>query len=215
MDALALTAYSLGVAVAFGGRSWLQRRRTGSAGFNGFSGAPWSLERAAGVLFAAAVVAGLLAPALAVTGVLGTLALLDGTGTRVAGLGLVLAGFTGTVASQAAMGNSWRIGVDEAERTDLVTSGLFARVRNPIFTAMLTAQAGLALAVPNALSLAALAALLLAVQVQVRRVEEPYLLRTHGGAYRAYAARTGRFLPGLGRLRAAGREAAHAGTTAG
>jgi protein-S-isoprenylcysteine O-methyltransferase Ste14 len=39
------------------------------------------------------------------------------------------------------------------------------------------------------------------VQVQVRLVEEPYLLRVHGDAYRAYAARTGRFVPGVGRLR--------------
>ncbi|MBB4934751.1 protein-S-isoprenylcysteine O-methyltransferase Ste14 [Lipingzhangella halophila] len=47
---------------------------------------------------------------------------------------------------------------------------------------------------------AALAALIAAVQLQVRTIEEPYLLRTHGHAYRTYAVRTGRFLPGLGRL---------------
>lgn len=37
--------------------------------------------------------------------------------------------------------------------------------------------------------------------LQVRLVEEPYLLRTHGEVYRDWAARTGRFLPGVGRLR--------------
>ena len=31
--------------------------------------------------------------------------------------------------------------------------------------------------------------------------EEAYLLRTHGDAYRAYARRVGRFLPGVGKLR--------------
>lgn len=36
--------------------------------------------------------------------------------------------------------------------------------------------------------------------MQVRLVEEPYLLRAHGHDHRAYAARTGRFLPGVGRL---------------
>ncbi len=30
--------------------------------------------------------------------------------------------------------------------------------------------------------------------------EEAYLLRTHEGAYRDYARRVGRFLPGVGRL---------------
>lgn len=38
-------------------------------------------------------------------------------------------------------------------------------------------------------------------QIQVRRVEEPYLARVHGVAYETYAGRTGRFLPGIGRLR--------------
>ena len=49
---------------------------------------------------------------------------------------------------------------------------------------------------------AAAAALLLVVgiQLQVRLVEEPYLSRVHGVRYQAYAARAGRFLPGLGRL---------------
>ena len=44
-------------------------------------------------------------------------------------------------------------------------------------------------------------AFLLALEIQVRLVEEPYLLAIHGEAYRAYAAVTGRFVPGVGRLR--------------
>jgi protein-S-isoprenylcysteine O-methyltransferase Ste14 len=47
---------------------------------------------------------------------------------------------------------------------------------------------------------AAVAVLLVSIQVQVRAVEEPYLLRVHGPAYADYAARVGRFLPGVGRL---------------
>ena len=34
-----------------------------------------------------------------------------------------------------------------------------------------------------------------------RLVEEPYLHRVHGTAYDRYAARTGRFLPWIGRQR--------------
>ncbi len=66
-------------------------------------------------------------------------------------------------------------------------------------SALVMAQAGLTLAVPTAVSAAALGCLLVAVQLQVRAVEEPYLHRVHGTAYCAYAARTGRFLPRLGR----------------
>jgi protein-S-isoprenylcysteine O-methyltransferase Ste14 len=112
-------------------------------------------------------------------------------------------GFFGVLAAQAGMGASWRVGVDATERTELVTTGAFAVVRNPIFTAMLTTMAGLALLVPTAVSATALLCLLVAVELQVRLVEEPYLLRTHRQAYDSYAAATGRFVPGLGRLRRA------------
>ena len=74
----------------------------------------------------------------------------------VPGLVLLVLGTTATLTARTRIGASWRIGVDDAERTDLVTTGVFALVRNPIFTAMAAAQAGLALAVPTAVSLAAL-----------------------------------------------------------
>ncbi len=77
-------------------------------------------------------------------------------------------------------------------------------MRKPIFTAMVTAQAGIVLVVPTWVSAAALAALVAAVELQVRSAEEPHLLRVHGAAYVDYAARTGRFVPGIGRLARAG-----------
>ena len=100
------------------------------------------------------------------------------------------------------MGASWRIGVDPDERTGLVTHGLFALVRNPIFTAMLVTALGLTLMVGNAISLTGLAALFAALEVQVRLVEEPYLLTVHGPDYERYSTTAGRFLPGLGRSQA-------------
>jgi protein-S-isoprenylcysteine O-methyltransferase Ste14 len=117
-------------------------------------------------------------------------------------LGTLLAalGIAGTLHAQLAMGSSWRVGVDPSERTALRTEGPFRLVRNPIFSWMMLAAAGLALLVPNLASLGALAALVTAIELQVRLVEEPYLLRTHGEAYASWAQRTGRFVPGLGRL---------------
>jgi protein-S-isoprenylcysteine O-methyltransferase Ste14 len=99
-----------------------------------------------------------------------------------------------------AMGASWRIGVDESERTSLVTDGPFAVVRNPIFSAMLPTSLGLALMVPNWVAFVGVVALFLALELQVRVVEEPYLQRVHGHAYTEYADRVGRFIPGLGKL---------------
>jgi protein-S-isoprenylcysteine O-methyltransferase Ste14 len=40
-----------------------------------------------------------------------------------------------------------------------------------------------------------------ALELLVRRVEEPYLLGKHGAAYRTYTASIGRFIPGVGLIR--------------
>jgi protein-S-isoprenylcysteine O-methyltransferase Ste14 len=198
MTTAALVLYVLALVVLFGVRSAVQHRRTGSTGFKGISGTPAEPEWWGGVLFVLAMVAGLAGPLLAVLGV----APVDPPAAlKAVGLVVALAGFAVTLAAQTGMGASWRIGVDETERTELVTSGpLFGAVRNPIFTAMVAAQAGIVLMVPTGVSVAALAALVAAVQLQVRTAEEPYLLTTHGDAYSDYAARTGRFVPGIGRL---------------
>jgi protein-S-isoprenylcysteine O-methyltransferase Ste14 len=97
------------------------------------------------------------------------------------------------------MGDSWRVGVSEGERTGLVTRGPYRAVRNPIYTFMVAGLLGLALLTPNVIALLAIAALVTAVEIQVKAVEEPYLERTHGDAYRAYRACTWRFVPFLGR----------------
>ncbi|WP_222709264.1 hypothetical protein [Nonomuraea sp. C10] len=65
---------------------------------------------------------------------------------------------------------------------------------------MIATAAGLAAMVPNLISLAALVLAVVAIELQVRAVEEPYLRRVHGAAYLWYAARVGRFLPGIGRM---------------
>jgi protein-S-isoprenylcysteine O-methyltransferase Ste14 len=192
----ALALYVVALVVLFGVRSWVQRRRTGRTGFHGISGTPADAGWWGGVLFVVAMVAGLAGPLLAVAGTVPTA---PPVGVQVVGLAVALIGFAAALAAQTGMGASWRIGVDPEERTELVTTGIFGAVRNPIFTAMVAAQAGVALMVPTWVSAAALAALVAAVQLQVRAVEEPYLLSVHGSAYRDYAAVTGRFLPAVGR----------------
>jgi protein-S-isoprenylcysteine O-methyltransferase Ste14 len=82
-----------------------------------------------------------------------------------------------------------------------VESGLFGLVRNPIFSAMLLVTIGLVAIVPSVVAFVGLVALLVALELQVRIVEEPYLLRTQGEPYAAYARRVGRFVPGIGGLR--------------
>lgn len=54
--------------------------------------------------------------------------------------------------------------------------------------------------VPSVVALVGLAALVVALELQVRVVEEPYLQRAQGSGYADYASRVGRFVPGVGRL---------------
>ena len=175
----------------FGLRSLWQWRKTGKTGFAGVRPGASMLERSAAGLMTLTLLLAPIAPWFGAP---------LWTESAWLGLGLAAAGIVLTLVAQLQMGASWRIGVDDSERTELVTAGVFAWVRNPIFSAMLLASFGLALAVPTALALVLPPVLLLALELQVRLVEEPYLLRTHGARYRAWAAQTGRFLPRLGRF---------------
>jgi protein-S-isoprenylcysteine O-methyltransferase Ste14 len=196
----ALALYLLFLALAFGWRSWRQWRHTGDLGFRGFSGSAGPLERATGASFAIALVAIALLPLGRMHGIIESIPALDRPAAHRVGLLLACLGIGITVLAQVQMGRSWRIGVDASEVTDLVQHGLFGLVRNPIFSGMLFATLGLALLVPSAFSAATWLLLAATIELQVRCVEEPYLAATHGKRYRDYAARVGRFLPGLGRL---------------
>jgi protein-S-isoprenylcysteine O-methyltransferase Ste14 len=175
-------------ALVFGLRSVLHRRRTGAWGFLGSRGLP-------GALFIAGVAGSFAAPVLVLAGV-DHVRWTPGVDRLAAAIALV--GLAGTFWAQGAMGRSWRIGVRDSERTELVTAGPFRWVRNPIFSFMILGLGGATLALPSTLMLAALATTILAVELQVRLLEEPYLARTHGEGYAAYRRRAGRFVPGLG-----------------
>ncbi|TDB95894.1 isoprenylcysteine carboxylmethyltransferase family protein [Actinomadura sp. 7K534] len=204
MAVAALVIYLIWAALAFGLRTFVQWRRTGDTGFRGGGLAKGSAQRWVRALFSAALLVGAAGPVAALAG-LPAIGVLDHLAVHTTGVVVALAGVAATLAAQASMGDSWRIGVAEDERTDLVTGGPFALARNPIFTAMIATAAGLAAMVPNVIALVGLVVTVAAIEMQVRAVEEPYLLRTHGAAYADYAARVGRFLPGLGRLHHAGR----------
>ncbi len=198
--AAGLALYGLWFALAFGVRSWTQWRHTGSTGFRGISGRPGSVEWLAGVGLVVALLAGLAASVLDLAGVVDPIDVLAARWIGLAGAAFAGVGIVATSAAQWSMGDAWRIGVDPDERTDLVTSGVFRWARNPIFSAMTVTAIGLTLIVPSVVAVAALVVLVVSLEVQVRVVEEPYLVSIHGHRYVDYSARTGRFVPGIGRL---------------
>jgi protein-S-isoprenylcysteine O-methyltransferase Ste14 len=114
------------------------------------------------------------------------------------GLLIVLLAQAGTLWCYRAMGSHWRMGVRRGERTELVQSGPYARVRHPIYSFQMLALAGVVVLVPTGLSLAMLGLHVASCWVKSAD-EESYLQTVHLEAYREYRSRTGRFLPLLAR----------------
>jgi len=123
------------------------------------------------------------------------------SGARAAGVALLLAAIALAVWAQETMGRAWRTDIAPDADAGLVTHGPFAVVRNPNYVAMLTAVTGALLIAPGLLGLAGTVALLAGLMLTAR-CEERVLEATFGDPYRFYAARVGRFVPGVGRLRA-------------
>jgi protein-S-isoprenylcysteine O-methyltransferase Ste14 len=203
MPELALALWFIYGAGALGLRVAIHLRRTGSTGLVGPRSALWSLPWLAETMHSVALGLGVAAPILDLTGVIQPIEALDRRAVHIAGVTLFGVGLIGVVVGQAQMRDSWRIGTDPNERTDLVTNGLFAVVRNPIYVALVPTLFGLAFLVPNVVSLPSVALFFAALEIETRLIEEPHLLRVHGDAYSRYAARVGRFIPGIGRIRVA------------
>jgi protein-S-isoprenylcysteine O-methyltransferase Ste14 len=201
MPVLALAFLAVYGLLAFGVRMVVQVRRTGSTGFAALRAASGSMRRAGELLFSIAIVLCLVGgPVLQLSGTLDPVGALVGEAPKILGIVLALLGLALTVLAQFAMGDAWRIGVDPREHTELVTGGPFAAVRNPIYAAMIPAFAGISLLTPNVVTLAGATLVMVALELQTRLIEEPHLRAIHGERYAAYAARVGRFFPGVGRL---------------
>ena len=207
-SALPLIAVLVFYGLGFGWRTWVQLRRYGSSGIVLFrSGRPGQhLREALFVVLAVALLAEAALAAVAPRRLPGLVPLAPATAAvlRATGTVMVLVATALMLAAQLDLGASWRVGIDEGARPGLVTGGLYRYSRNPIYVAMLTALLGFALLLPSWISLGLLIGAGLGIRRHVRD-EEAYLARTYGEEYRRYAARVGRFVPGVGRLRAPGR----------
>ena len=203
MRYLPLAGVVLIVLIAACLRPWLQFRRHGTFGILLFqSGRPAQNARDALLVVLVALLLGQAAagafsrhaPRLLTAGGGAMHDLLQIAGAILLGGGIAL-----LAAAQLNMGASWRIGIKEGDAPGLVTGGLYRFCRHPIYLGLLTALAGYTALLPTPLSLALLTAAYIGVRIQAA-AEEAYLERTYGDAFRAYARRVGRFLPGLGKV---------------
>jgi protein-S-isoprenylcysteine O-methyltransferase Ste14 len=112
---------------------------------------------------------------------------------QITGLAILFGALIWIAIAQHQMANSWRIGIDEKNKTRLVTEGIFSISRNPIFLGMLSTLFGLFLVIPNALTFMVGVTGFISVQIQVR-LEEEFLLKTHEKDYNNYCSKTKRWI---------------------
>jgi len=96
-----------------------------------------------------------------------------------------------------ALGRNWSISLDVREDHQLVTNGVYQRIRHPMYSAFWLWAIAQALLLPN--WVAGLAGLVGFGVLFFGRVasEERMMLETFGDSYRSYMARTGRVFPSI------------------
>lgn len=177
-------------------------RKTGGSRFVVLDPSDWTpAEWIASAFYGATILLLTLGLVMPLTGTLSYTTSAAGERMAVAGI-LVVASLMLMSWAQSTMSSSWRIGLDRESETELITSGPFRWVRHPIYAAMVLIVVCCVLLVPNALTVPALISAFAWAQVEVRFVEEPFIEERHGTRFTSWAARTGRFVPGVGALRA-------------
>jgi protein-S-isoprenylcysteine O-methyltransferase Ste14 len=109
------------------------------------------------------------------------------------GVAFCAAGLLLLLWSLVSFGRSFRVGIDTARPDRLITSGVFAFSRNPIYAAFAFVLLGQFLIFTNWIFLIYLAAATWLFHRQVL-LEEGYLKSHYGGEYAAYSMRVRRYL---------------------
>jgi protein-S-isoprenylcysteine O-methyltransferase Ste14 len=114
----------------------------------------------------------------------------------VAGVLLTWAGVAFAIWARIHIGQYWSARVTLKEDHKLICTGPYATVRHPIYTGLLTATLGSALAVGRWQALVALA-IILSAHILKARKEERLMISHFGGSYEQYRQHTGFLVPRL------------------
>ena len=118
--------------------------------------------------------------------------LVDSPGVKAVGVMAIGLAFFVFVLAMGSLKSSWRLGIDSAHPGRLVTGGIYARSRNPIYFFFGLYFTGTFLI--NGALLFLIFAVLTALNLHYQILhEERFLAQVHGRAYEAYRARTARY----------------------
>jgi protein-S-isoprenylcysteine O-methyltransferase Ste14 len=110
------------------------------------------------------------------------------------GFALAIVSFVIYAWSRLTLGKEWSSPLRIRERHHLVTTGPYARIRHPIYTALLSFLASITLISADWLFVAVLVLSIVDLTLRMPR-EEQMMIATFGEEYEAYRQRTGRLLP--------------------
>ena len=110
------------------------------------------------------------------------------------GTALLVSGLAFSIWARRVLGRNWSGTVTVKENHELVQSGPYRITRHPIYTGLLLALTGSALAQGLWSSLVALALCIVSFVIKLLR-EEAWMRETFGEKYDAYCARTRRLVP--------------------
>ena len=120
--------------------------------------------------------------------------ILDDNTVDFIGLLLGLGGLILCWKAQRQMGGSWRVGIDNQNKTELVTTGVFQTIRNPTYSGLFMICAGTLMIFPTISFMIWFIIFYIAIEFQVR-IEEEFLTDTHGERYTRYYQTTKRYIP--------------------
>lgn len=112
---------------------------------------------------------------------------------RIAGAFVGSCGVLVFILAVVTMRDSWRAGVSETERTELVTGGIYQISRNPAFLGFDLVYIGIVLMFFNWVLLVVSVFAGLMFHLQIVNVEEDFLVRMFGQAYLDYRKKVNRY----------------------
>ncbi len=110
------------------------------------------------------------------------------------GVALTVAGIAFAIWARWHLGENWSATVTLKEGHELINTGPYRRIRHPIYTGMLLAFVGTALALGEYRALIAVGIVLVAFYAKAKK-EERFLAQEFGEKFREHSRRTGMFLP--------------------
>ena len=100
--------------------------------------------------------------------------------------------------SHTDLGTNWSVTLQTREEHSLVTTGIYSRIRHPMYSAMFALGVAQALFLPNWIVGPAYLVSFGLLYVFRVRIEERMMLDRFGTEYEEYVQRTGRLIPRLG-----------------